>query len=107
MTFLSQGVGHVINDYEELKRAIIDACLSLEARGDIIGTYGNGSARVPEGLIVTPSRVNYHEITPEDMVVVSPQGHRLAGQHLAAGQRQKRGPSQCPFYCTGKPVPGN
>ncbi|MHB8628454.1 MAG: hypothetical protein ACYDBJ_15380 [Aggregatilineales bacterium] len=33
----------------------------LELKQDVIavGTYGNVSVRVPEGLIVTPSRVDY------------------------------------------------
>ncbi|MDL1903123.1 class II aldolase/adducin family protein, partial [Anaerolineae bacterium CFX9] len=66
-----------MNDYTELRQAIIDACLRLEAMGQIIGTYGNASARIPEGLIVTPSRVDYHQITPDDMVIVSPSGDIL------------------------------
>ncbi len=72
--------------HRELKQAIIDACLKLEALGYIIGTYGNASARVPEGLIVTPSRVNYTELTPEDMVTVSPEGEVLDGQRLPSSE---------------------
>lgn len=75
-----------MNDYTELKQAIIDACLRLEAMGHIIGTYGNASARVPEGLIVTPSRVNYHAITPDDMMVVSPDGQVLAGHRIPSSE---------------------
>ena len=42
--------------------------------GYVIGTYGNASARIPGGLIVTPSRVDYHAITPDDMVTVADNG---------------------------------
>jgi L-fuculose-phosphate aldolase len=75
-----------MNDYRELKQAIIDACLRLEGMGYIIGTYGNASARVPEGLIVTPSRVSYGEITTEDMVVVSPDGNILDGNRVPSSE---------------------
>lgn len=75
-----------MNDYTELKQAVIDACLKLEAMGYLIGTYGNASARVPEGLIVTPSRVDYHAITPDDMMVVSPGGEVLAGHRVPSSE---------------------
>lgn len=75
-----------MNAYIELKQAIIDACLALEAMGQIIGTYGNASARIPEGLIVTPSRVDYHQITPDDMMVVSPTGDVLAGHRVPSSE---------------------
>jgi L-fuculose-phosphate aldolase len=75
-----------MNRYTELKQAVIDACLKLEAMGYIIGTYGNASARVPEGLIVTPSRVNYSEITPDDMMVVSPEGDVLDGHRVPSSE---------------------
>ena len=68
-----------MSDYRELKQAVIDACLRLQAMGYLVGTYGNASARVPGGLIVTPSRVDYAAITPEDMVVVADDGHILEG----------------------------
>lgn len=75
-----------MNDYIELKQAIIDACLRLEAMGYIIGTYGNASARVVEGLIVTPSRIDYHAITPDDMMIVSPEGQTLAGHRIPSSE---------------------
>jgi L-fuculose-phosphate aldolase len=68
-----------MNDYRDLKQAIIDACLRLQAMGYLVGTYGNASARVPGGLIVTPSRVDYAAITPDDMVIVSDDGRVIAG----------------------------
>lgn len=69
-----------MDDYRDLKQSIINACLRLQAIGYLVGTYGNASARVPGGLIVTPSRVDYEQITPDDMVVVSNDGRVLAGQ---------------------------
>lgn len=72
--------------YSELKQQIIDACLRLEAMGYIIGTYGNASARVPGGLIVTPSRVDYRALTPADMVTVSDDGHVIEGTRLPSSE---------------------
>lgn len=72
--------------YTELKQSIIDACLKLQGMGYIIGTYGNASARVPEGLIVTPSRVDYAVITPDDMMVVSPEGQVLDGHRIPSSE---------------------
>ncbi|MCC6613170.1 MAG: class II aldolase/adducin family protein [Anaerolineae bacterium] len=75
-----------MNAYRELKQAVIDACLTLQAMGYIIGTYGNASARVPEGLIVTPSRVDYATITPDDMMVVSLDGQVLDGHRIPSSE---------------------
>lgn len=72
--------------HHALKQALIEGCLKLEDMGYIIGTYGNASARVPEGLIVTPSRVNYRELTPQDMVTVSPEGRVLDGRRLPSSE---------------------
>jgi L-fuculose-phosphate aldolase len=75
-----------MTQYYELKQAVIDACLKLESMGYLIGTYGNASARVAGGLIVTPSRVDYHSITPEDMVTVSESGAVIDGHRIPSSE---------------------
>lgn len=77
-----------MTEHRELKQSIIDAALRLEAMGYIIGTYGNLSARIPGGLIVTPSRVDYHILTPEDMVTVSDDGKVIDGQRLPSSETE-------------------
>lgn len=74
------------DDHRELKQAVIDTCLQLEAMGYVIGTYGNASARVPEGLIVTPSRVDYRALMPEDMVTVALDGTVIDGKRLPSSE---------------------
>jgi L-fuculose-phosphate aldolase len=69
-----------------LKRELIQTCHHLVALGYLIGTYGNASARVPGGLIITPSRVDYAHLTPEDMVTVSDAGAILAGTRLPSSE---------------------
>jgi L-fuculose-phosphate aldolase len=69
-----------------LKKEIIAACLRLEKLGYVIGTYGNVSARVPGGLIITPSRVDYRSLTPDDLVTVSLEGRVLEGTRLPSSE---------------------
>lgn len=70
----------------ELRQELIAACLRLQAMGYIIGTYGNLSARVPGALIITPSRVDYGALTPEDMVMVSADSAVLETRRLPSSE---------------------
>jgi L-fuculose-phosphate aldolase len=62
--------------HEALRREIIAACLEMNGRGINQGTSGNISARIPEGLLLTPSGVPYAEMEPSDIVVM-----HLDGSH--------------------------
>jgi len=75
-----------IDLYESIKAAIIDTCRRLETMGYIVGTWGNVSVRVPEGLIVTPSKIGYDVLKTNDFVVVSAEGEVLAGQRLPSSE---------------------
>ncbi len=55
----------------DLRQAVIDACLEMNASGINQGTSGNVSARWEAGLLVTPSGVPYVELAPEDIVFMS------------------------------------
>lgn len=71
-----------------LKREMIEKCRVLEKMGYFIGTWGNISVRVPEGFIVTPSRVEYSVIEIQDFVTVSPDGKVLAGHRLPSSEAE-------------------
>jgi L-fuculose-phosphate aldolase len=73
-------------DHFALKRDVIAACRRLVDLGYLIGTYGNASARVPGGLVITPSRVDYADLAPEDMVTVADTGEMLAGTRLPSSE---------------------
>lgn len=73
-------------DHLELKQQLIETCHQLVDLGYLIGTYGNASARVPGGLIITPSRVDYGDLVPEDMVTVADTGTILAGTRLPSSE---------------------
>ena len=58
----------------KLRREIIETCLKMNAFGINQGTSGNVSARVPEGMLITPSGVSYEDMSPKDIVVMGADG---------------------------------
>lgn len=61
------------------RAAIVACCRSLRAAGLVVGTAGNVSVRSGELVALTPSGVDYDELTP-DLVGV----HRLSGEPVEA-----------------------
>ena len=60
-------------DYAET--AVLDAAKDMLRRGLVEGTAGNISARREDGnLVITPSSVDYADMTLDDLVVVDPDG---------------------------------
>jgi L-fuculose-phosphate aldolase len=58
------------NEDAELRRAIIDQCLWMNARGLNQGTSGNISVRHRGDMLITPSSVPYDDLTPEMICAV-------------------------------------
>lgn len=78
-----------MKDTRELRQSIIDCCLWMVEKGLVIGTWGNISVRLEDGnILITPSRINYHEMKPEDMVVLAPDGTRVDGFRLPTSERE-------------------
>jgi len=72
---------------ENPETAVLAAAKDMLRRGLVEGTAGNISARREDGnLVITPSSVDYSDMTLDDLVVVDPQG----GVEAA---RDGRGPS--------------
>lgn len=65
--------------YEKERKQIIQACLQLQDMNFFIGTYGNVSIRVGDHIILTPSKVNYDTMQPEDLVVIDLEGNIVEG----------------------------
>jgi L-fuculose-phosphate aldolase len=59
----------------EVRRALIDAALAMNASGINQGTSGNLSLRCGEGMLITPSGMEYADLAPEDIVYVDEGGH--------------------------------
>jgi L-fuculose-phosphate aldolase len=61
----------------------------LRERGLAIGTSGNVGARLDDGRIaITPSTMGYDEMTPEDIVIVEPDGTPSEGHHSPSSELQ-------------------
>ncbi len=54
-----------------IRQAIIDGCLSMNAKGINQGTSGNISVRDGNAMLITPSGIPYEDMTP-DMIVSVP-----------------------------------
>jgi L-fuculose-phosphate aldolase len=76
------------DEYFSLKVAMIEKCRQLEVLGYFLGTWGNISVRVPEGFIVTPSRVQYSLIEPSDFVTVSLEGAVVGGHRVPSSETE-------------------
>ncbi len=67
------------------RRAIIEACLAMDASGLNRGTSGNVSRRWHDGLLITPSGIPYQELTPEDIVLMDLEGGHQ-GKHQPSSE---------------------
>jgi len=72
----------------EERKEIIAACRELEACGFITGTWGNVSIRYGDGFLLTPSRVAYSVMQPEDMVHVGMDGRKLSGERPPSSEKE-------------------
>jgi L-fuculose-phosphate aldolase len=62
--------------------AVLAAAKDMLRRGLVEGTAGNISARREDGnLVITPSSVDYEDMTLDDLVLVDPDGAVLAAGH--------------------------
>jgi L-fuculose-phosphate aldolase len=74
-------------DSNDLRKQIIKTCLDMRDKyGFFIGTWGNISVRVEEGMLVTPTRVSYDELKPEDIVVVTLDGKVMHSKRLPTSE---------------------
>ena len=74
-------------DTTELRNEVIACGLHLRDKlGYFVSSWGNISVRVEQGMLVTPSRIAYHLIAPEDLVVLSWEGKRLSGNRVPTSE---------------------
>jgi len=78
-----------MNDCLELRKDIIDTCLWLKSQGLVFSTWGNISVRLDDGnILITPSKVDYDTMQPEDLVVLAPDGTQVSGTRLSTSERE-------------------
>jgi L-fuculose-phosphate aldolase len=61
----------------DLRNDLADAARAMSRRGLSQGTSGNLSARVPEGMLITPSAVPYDEMGADSLVLLDLDGRVL------------------------------
>lgn len=77
-TPLGVPAGSDIPDYEK-RMALIETCRRMNATGLNQGTSGNASIRVDDGLLITPSGLDYDKTDPVDIVKIDWGGKVLRG----------------------------
>jgi L-fuculose-phosphate aldolase len=70
--------------HEAERAEVVRVAREFEALDLTIGTSGNVSHRVPDGMLITPSTVPYGEIGPEDLIVMDLEGEVVDGNRLAS-----------------------
>jgi L-fuculose-phosphate aldolase len=76
-----------------LREDVVRVCGELVASGLVVGTSGNVSARAGDLVVVSPSGVDYAELTA-DLVGV----HRLDGSPVSPGEAPLRPTSEMPLH---------
>jgi L-fuculose-phosphate aldolase len=109
-------------DETALRRAVIDAALAMSRDGLSPGRSGNVSARVANGMLITPTGLAYETLTESDIVFVGTDGERRTGElkpssewpmHLAVYEAKPAAGAivHChslnatALACAGKPIP--
>lgn len=72
----------------EQRQQVVDHARRCQAEGLIVGTAGNLSIAVGDNVAMTPSGVDYAELTAEDVVVVDRAGELVEGNLLPSSEWQ-------------------
>lgn len=74
--------------YPEDRRQMIEICLRLQAMDFFLGTWGNVSVRRGNHILLTPSKVCYDTMTPEDIVVIDLEGNKVEGDRNPTSEKE-------------------
>jgi ribulose-5-phosphate 4-epimerase/fuculose-1-phosphate aldolase len=79
-----------------LRHEVVKYAQEVATHGLVANTQGNLSARDPEtGLVaITPHDYPYEIMTPDDVVIVSPDGRKVEGRHAPSAET----PVHCVVY---------
>lgn len=78
-----------MKDSIQLRQEVIDTCLWLKSHGLVFSTWGNISVRLDDGnILITPSKLDYDIMTPDDLVVLAPDGTQVSGTRLSTSERE-------------------
>ncbi|MDA8400882.1 MAG: L-fuculose-phosphate aldolase [Actinomycetota bacterium] len=73
---------------ENAPDAVLATAKEMLDKGLVEGTAGNISARMEDGNVcITPSSVDYTEMTIDDLVVIAPDGSPISGERAASSEK--------------------
>ncbi|NOD65857.1 MULTISPECIES: 3-oxo-tetronate 4-phosphate decarboxylase [unclassified Ruegeria] len=67
------------SDESALRQQMSELCASLFVRGFSVGTAGNVSARLDDGILMTPTNSTLGNIDPERIAKIDLDGHHVSG----------------------------
>jgi L-fuculose-phosphate aldolase len=77
------------DDRDAVRAEVVRVAQALRSRGLAVGTSGNIGARLADGRIaITPSTMDYDDMTPEDVVIVNADGSPSDGGHTPSSELQ-------------------
>jgi L-fuculose-phosphate aldolase len=70
-----------MSEVEKLRKELIETCLKLIQSNLTHGTCGNISCKIPneKKILITPSRIPYEIIKPEDLLIIDFEGRMIEG----------------------------
>lgn len=84
---MSWGVGENAANVRTVREEVVRVARQLRARGLAIGTSGNIGARLADGRIaITPSTMDYDDMTADDIVIVEPDGSPSEGHRRPSSE---------------------
>jgi len=77
----------------DLKSAVVQVARAMSSEGLVVGSAGNVSARAGGGnaMYITPTRVPYPNLMPEDIVTVTFEGDPIEGEGLPSTESLMHG----------------
>lgn len=73
--------------YRDLKKQVARTAREMISSGLVTGTSGNVSARTPEGgVLITPSGLDYGQLEPDDVVLVSIEEEVIEGSLVPSSE---------------------
>ncbi|HEX2754130.1 MAG TPA: class II aldolase/adducin family protein [Candidatus Limnocylindrales bacterium] len=74
-------------DVAAVRAEVVRVARALRERGLAIGTSGNVGARLDDGRIaITPSTMDYEDMTPDDVMIVAADGTPSEGRHRPSSE---------------------
>lgn len=78
----------ILNDAFTIREKMIKACLLLTEKKLVQGTGGNISVRTEDGFLITPSGIDYNNLSLSDMVEISLKGEVVKGERTPSVERE-------------------